>query len=506
MKAWVVAIGCAIALLVGAAAPSAAQDVAGASVSSQHAASIDAVVRAQMAKRSIPGAQVVVVRNGRIIYSGSFGIADLETGTAVSPATVFTLNSSTKSFTGVAVMQLVAEGKLSLDAPASHYLDDLPTAWNTVTLRQLLTHISGLPDVIIQPKGQGTGTLVGDGGEESAWATVKTLPLQSPAGTQYRYNQTNYVLLGKIIDKVTGTPFARFMKDRQFDPAGMRATTFGDSRTIVPARARTYRYAGGAVDGDMRSRPLEHAFDDFTPFIRTAGGLNATAEDVGRWLAALQNDRLMAASARQTMWTPGRYNDGSATPWGLGWPLSDHGGHPVAAGIGGRRSAFFVYPRDDLAIVVLTNLAGANPEEFIDELAGQFLPDLLAVNGGGLPLPVKRLREALVRDGFATAPDAYARLRQRDKGFAIAEDDLNRWGGTMLGDGAIDEAVNIFALNTRLYPKSANAHDSLAEGYEAKGARDLAIASYRMSLALDPGNGHAIARLDALGAGVDQRK
>lgn len=152
------------------------------------ARAIDSVLRAEMKKRHIPGLQAAVVRGGRVVFSAAYGIADLETGAPVTPATSFTLNSSTKSFTGVAVMQLVQAGRLSLEAPVSRYLDDLPPAWRSVTLSQLLTHVSGLPDIIIQPKGQGTGTLVGDGGEASAWAAVKALPMASEPGTTFRYN------------------------------------------------------------------------------------------------------------------------------------------------------------------------------------------------------------------------------------------------------------------------------------------------------------------------------
>lgn len=117
---------------------------------------------------------------------------------------------------------------------------------------------------------------------------------------------------------------------------------------------------------------LEHAFDDFTPFIRTAGGLNAAASDIAAWLIALQDGKLLKRETLTAMWTPGHFVTGQPTPWSMGWPLNTRKDHPVASGIGGRRSAFCVYSKDDLAIVVLTNLAGANPEEFIDEIAGRF--------------------------------------------------------------------------------------------------------------------------------------
>jgi CubicO group peptidase (beta-lactamase class C family) len=458
-------------------------------------AGIETVVADQMRRRAIPGMQVAVVRGGRVVYEKAFGIADLETGAAVTPATNFTLNSATKSFTGVAIMQLVQDGKLSLDAPIGRYLPDLAVAWRGVTVAQLLSHLSGLPDVLIQPKGQGTGSLVGEGDETSAWTAVQAMPFQSPTGTRFSYNQTNYVLLGKIIDRVSGMPFTRFIQTRQFAPAGMRTAAFGDGRDVMSGRVRTYRYRGGAAQGQTRA--IEHAWDEFSPFMRTAGGLNASAGDVAHWLIALDKGVLLAPSSRQALWTPGRFNDGRPGPWSMGWPLSDHGGHAVAAGIGGRRSAFFVYPRDDLAVVVLTNLAGANPEEFVDEIAGQFLPDLLAANGGGLPLSVKRLRTALIANDFADPRRAYDRLKQKP-GFQLNEDDLNGWGGMLLDAGQVRQAVAVFGLNVELHPESANALDSLAMAFEAANDRPRAIANYEASLKRDPDNGHAVGRLAVL--------
>lgn len=464
----------------------------------RQAKGIDGVVRREMQARSIPGLQVALVRSGRIVFSKAYGVADLESHAPVTRDSVFTLNSSTKAFTGVAIMQLVQAGQVSLDAPVSLYLDNLPASWGVVTIGQLLTHVSGLPDILVQPKGQGTGSLVGDGSEASAWSVVQTMPVEAPAGTRYRYNQTNYVLLGKVIDHITGEPFTEEMLHHQFIPAGMKHTAFGDARMIMPGRVRTYRYAGGRVDTGANAAGLEHAFDDFSPFIRTAGGLNATADDVAHWLISLQNGTLLDKISLKTMWTAGEFSDGSPTPWAIGWPLQSRAEHPVVAGIGGRRAAFFVYPEDDLAIVLLTNLAGANPEEFIDEIAGQLYPDLLAVNGGGLSPQLKQLRLALIKDGFDSAPVAYARLKAADPDYRLQEAELNGWGGKLMGQGNLGSAICVFKLATELYADSANTHDSLAEAYEAAGEKTLAVASYKQSLALDAGNDHARSRLSAL--------
>lgn len=496
-----------ILLLVGlaACAPSLARSPAPArastsvSLTASERQGVEAEVRAQMKRRAIPGLQIAIVRHGRIAFSGAYGIADMETGARVTPASLFTLNSSTKAFTGLAIMQLVQAGKVALDATAATYLDDLPAAWRSITVRQLLTHVSGLPEILDLPSGQGTGTLVGTGGEASAWDTVRKRPVEATPGARYRYNQTNYVMLGKIIDRVAGMPFERFVAERQFASAGVNLA-YGDARDVVPGRVRTYRYTGGAVDGSAVGRPLEHAFDEFSPFMRTAGGLNGSATDVARWLIALEDGRLLARAARDAMWSPGRFADGRPTPWGMGWPLRPAAAHPAATGIGGRRSAFFVYPKDDLAIVVLTNLAGANPEEFVEEIAGVFFPEVRLVNGGGLSVQANRLRLALARNDWK-APDAvYAQLQRQTPGFSVGEDELNEWGGRLTGAGSDDEAVAVFALNTRLRPDSFNTWDSLGEALEAKGRREEAVAAYRRSLDLDRSNEHARARLAVLTA------
>jgi CubicO group peptidase (beta-lactamase class C family) len=477
--------------------PALAPSVAAMSLTASERQGVDAEIRAQMKRRAIPGLQIAIVRHGRIAFSGAYGIADVETGARVMSANLFTLNSSTKAFTGVAIMQLVQAGKMSLDAPASTYLDDLPAAWRSITVRQLLTHVSGLPEILDLPNGQGTGTLIGNGGEISAWETVRKRPVEAAPGASYRYNQTNYVMLGKIIDRVAGKPFARFVAERQFVPAGVHIV-YGDARDVVPGRVRTYRYAGGTVDGSTVDQPLEHAFDDFSPFLRTAGGLNGSATDVARWLIALEDGRLLSDATRDAMWSPGRFADGRPTPWGMGWPLRQMGAHPAATAIGGRRSAFFVYPKDDLAIVVLTNLAGANPEEFIDEIAGVIFPDMRLVNGGGLSVAANRLRAALVGNSWRAPENVYSALQRKTPGFSVGENELNEWGGRLLGAGRVDEAASVFALNTQLRPNSFNTWDSLGEAFEAQGRASDAAAAYRRSLALDQSNDHARARLAAL--------
>ena len=174
---------------------------------------VDSFLKRQMKELRIPGMQVTIVQHGKIALNKSYGMANLQDSVPVNNKSIFAINSCTKAFTGVAIMQLVEEGKIELAAPVSRYLDGLPSEWQPVTIKQLLTHISGLPDVLrlFNPTTHGIGEF---GNEAAVWEKLKTMPMEFRTGEQFRYNQTNYVLLGKIIDKLSGKPFAQVFKER----------------------------------------------------------------------------------------------------------------------------------------------------------------------------------------------------------------------------------------------------------------------------------------------------
>jgi CubicO group peptidase (beta-lactamase class C family) len=173
-------------------------DLAAGAPADRHNARAVARLEQEMRTRRIPGLQAAVVKQGRIVMLVSCGIADITFDQPVTRTTRFQLASATKPFTGVAVMQLVEEGKLKLDAPLADYLDGLPAQWRAITVRQALMHVSGLPDII----NPASGSLVDSGGESASWAKVQTLPMPFAPGQGYSYNQTNYLLLGRIIEKL----------------------------------------------------------------------------------------------------------------------------------------------------------------------------------------------------------------------------------------------------------------------------------------------------------------
>ncbi|WP_310473785.1 serine hydrolase domain-containing protein [Sandarakinorhabdus sp.] len=330
-------------------------------------AAVLAFLQARMAKDQIPGLQIAVVQGGRIVLNEALGMANLENGIKVTPGSRFSINSATKSFTGVAAMQLVEAGKLDLDAPISRYLADLPAAWQPIPVRHLLSHQSGLPDIV---DGQG---VIGST-EAEAWAAVTAKQMDAPDGSRFAYNQTNYALLGRIISQQAGTGFADFFQQRQFAPAGMGRTLLGDSNDIIPGRAPSYSFYRSLRGGtEIKGTVLGHWRDEFPPFMRTGAGIVTTATDMANWLVALDQGRLMKPETRTRMWQRDTLKDGKPGEWAMGWPVLESRGRRIVAGIGGARSAFYIYPDQGLSIVVLTNLAAANPQRFIDDVAQIYL-------------------------------------------------------------------------------------------------------------------------------------
>ncbi len=325
--------------------------------------SIDLFVAKQMQQRKIPGLQLAIVRNGKIIKSGNYGLANVQDSIPVTDKTVFTINSITKAFTGVAIMQLAEAGKLTLSSPVSAYLTNIPEAWKAVTIQQLLSHTSGIPDIVDEEE-----SVLIAAGEAASWKQVLAAPVDFKPGEKFSYNQTNYLLLGRIIDTLSGMPFSEYITKEQLQKAGMTKTIkagFGATKEVIANAAGGYRYSKGK---------LINMFFSFPVSLQTAAGMSSTAKEMANWVIALQNKRLLKQqSSLASLWAPAKLNTGKTggfnsllNGYAAGWPIVARPEHPAAAAVGGGRSALFVYPQDDLSIIVLTNLAGGSPDVFID--------------------------------------------------------------------------------------------------------------------------------------------
>jgi len=460
--------------------------------------SIDVFIKKEMLERKIPGLQLAIVRNGLIIKTGNYGLANVQDSIPVNNNTVFTINSITKAFTGVAILQLVETGKLSLSSPISDFIPDLPEAWRKVTIQQLLSHTSGIPDIVDEEE----SVLIAPGAQQ-AWKKVLSLPIDFKPGEKFSYNQTNYLLLGQVIDKLSGMPFTEYITKEQLMKAGMTKTIqagFGATKSIVAHAAGGYRYSQGK---------LINMFFSLPPFLQTAAGMSSTANEMAGWVIALQNHQLLKQpSSLSLLWAPALLNNGRTdgftellNGYAAGWPVAGRTSHPAVAPVGGGRSALFVYPNDGLSIIVLTNLAGGSPEAFIDELAGLFIPDMKESNGFGLSAPVKLLKAELDRSGYKNAIAVTGKLGKTNAGFQLTEKEINGWGYKLVKQNRIGDALEIFKLNVFLYPASANAFDSLGEIFAEHGDTDLAIKNYEQSLKLNPQNTNAEEQIKRLKAG-----
>ncbi|WP_292083421.1 MULTISPECIES: serine hydrolase [unclassified Brevundimonas] len=351
------------------------------------AAAIDQLVQGEMASRRIPGLQLAIVKNGEIIFTGAYGQSDLETAKPVTERTVFGVNSISKAFTGVAAMQLVEAGKLDLDASVTQYLEGLPASWEAITVRHVLTHTSGLPEII-----DDNTRLIDGASPDAAWTKVQELPLRYAPGTQYAYNQTGYALVGKIIEKLSGKPFVDFVRDGQFNTAGMEQARFGHTADTVSELASLYTYLTLKMEG-MRAVGVERSetpmarHETWPAYLHPTGGVQTTARDLAAWVIALQDRKLVSEKGLEQLWTPQQLPDGSyrgfnrtINGYGLGWPVIRRAEHPAVTPTGGDRAAIFIYPEDDLTVIVLTNLMGASPQKFVDRIAAQYIPDLAVEN------------------------------------------------------------------------------------------------------------------------------
>lgn len=462
--------------------------------------SIDVFIKDKMTQLKIPGLQLAIVKNGKLDKLSSYGLANIEHQVPTTSKTTFSINSMTKAFVGIAVMQLQEQGKLNINDPISNYISDIPERWKSITVKQLLSNVSGLPNNIDEKE-----QVLGEGLESKNWEMVRKLPMEFKPGEKFSYNQTGYYILGKIINSLSGQHFTQFIAENQIKPCRMTATRFGDSNDIIPNNAGSYSTIFNDNGKWINDGNLHNSYASFPLFFRTATGIISTAQDLSNWIIALQSGKLLKKQESiDQMFTTTKLNNGEiggfnklTNGYALGWPTVERDEHFAVAPVGGMRSALFLYPQDNLAIVILTNLQGSNPEWFIDEIAGYYFPDMKVQNGFGLSKNLKILRQNLIKNNYQNPYNIYQKLSQSNKNYTLTEDEVNTWGYQLLEQNKKKEALQIFRLNTLLFPNSWNVYDSYGEMLETSGNRKEAIINYKKSLELNPDNSNARKYLDA---------
>jgi D-alanyl-D-alanine carboxypeptidase len=341
---------------------------------------VDDYMKSEMAKRHIPGASVAVVREGKVVLARSYGQANVELSVPVRRGSVFKLASVTKPFTAMAIMMLVEEGKISLDGRIAAYLPNLPAQWGKVTVRQALSHTSGLADYFQSPRWSWRWSWRQElTPEEFIEFTSGTPPLFAP-GEGIKYGNTGYYLLGMVIEKVSGKPYGQFLAERIFQPLNMTSTR-RDTRTgIVPNRVEGYTFKDGT---------LQNAEYTSETWAYSEGGVISTASDLAKWEAALITEKLVKRASLEQMWTPVRLNNGklaiigdngAGKPnyYGLGWYISEHRGRKILLHPGdkpGFSATFTRFVEDKLTVILLCNNSSANAFALSLGIADFYLPD-----------------------------------------------------------------------------------------------------------------------------------
>jgi CubicO group peptidase (beta-lactamase class C family) len=311
--------------------------------------SIDAYVRSTLTARQIPGAAIAIVDNGTVVFQRAYGLANVETETPVSLESVFELASVTKQFTAAAIMILVQDGKVQLDAPISTYVRDSPAEWRDITIRRLLTHTAGLPiDAIVGHDGSALLNIR----TPQVFDMLRGNPLLSAPGSRFSYSDAGYFLLGMVIEAASGQSYREFLQRRVFDPVGMTATSILDRSRILKHRVSVYSLRGGTLANWRRDWQYE---------LPSFFGVFSTVGDLVKWDNALRGRTLLTESSLAELWTPARLANGDvAGPgYGFGWYLVETGGHRVAEHPGASGTFLLHVIDEPLTIIVLTNLDGA---------------------------------------------------------------------------------------------------------------------------------------------------
>lgn len=317
------------------------------SPSSSDLRDMDERIEKYMSDNNIPGGLIAVASKGEILELRTYGEANVELSVPVNADHVFEIGSISKQFVATAALQLVEEGKLSLDDPIHKHLPELPSDWVGVTLKQLLNHTSGIPDyeeiytydiyrLRVTP--------------EDVIKIANGRPMDFEPGMGRYYSNTGYYLASMIVERAAGAPLGKVLQTRIFDPLGMTSTRFADPEAIIKGRAEGYWVN---KRGELINRNATE-----TSSTLGAGGLLSSAADMAKWDAALYGTEILSEASKEVMWETTILPDGTDTRYGLGWNVGEDRGLKITSHSGqvaGFVAYFTRFIDHDTSIIVFMN-------------------------------------------------------------------------------------------------------------------------------------------------------
>ena len=341
---------------------------------------------------NVPGASVLVVRDGRVLFRRSYGLADIEDHVAATPAANYRLASVTKQFTAAAILVLAQDSRLSLDDPIRKWLPTLPEAATSITIRHLLTHTSGLIDYEdVIPAGNSRQLHDSD--------VLHLLEAQNqtyfPPGTNYRYSDSGYSLLSLIVAKASGRDFASFLRERIFLPLGMQNTVAYEEGVSTVAH-RAYGYSESS--GPSGRRSWVRTDQSLTSAVLGDGGIYSSIEDLAKWDQALYGGGPLNGESLRLAFTPATQTDDPQVRYGFGWRITGetvwHSGETM-----GFRNVIVRYPSRHFTVIILTNRNEPEPYTTALAIAKLFIPNadetrasqvVVGPDSGVRPMPESR--------------------------------------------------------------------------------------------------------------------
>lgn len=421
----------------------------------------------------------LVLQKGKTVFYKSYGLADFDLNVPNDRQTKFKIGSVTKQFTAMLILQLMEQGLVSLDSTIHTYLPWYPgSTGNKVTVRQLLSHTSGLKNYTQRPDFHTDLVHLNIAAKTFAEKYCRDTSLLFEPGTKFYYCNTNYYLLGLIIEAVTGKQYAQVLRENILNKVGMLHTGIDSFAAILPKRAKGYEYS---YNGFNNATAINMATSTYA-----AGAMYSTVDDLALWDKALQGNILLRDDTRKLFFTPGLNNHS----FGLYINKTKNGktavGHP--GGIKGFSSFMVRFVEDDITIILLNNITGATGD--LDNTSFGIY-SILSDQPYELPkMPVTIvLAETYKQGGFEQMLKQYQQIKNNSAyNLSKSSSFLNDFGYTLLMNGKVKESLKVLEAAVLEFPQSANTLDSYAEALKTDGQYELAIEFYKKILALEPNN------------------
>ncbi|NIF06652.1 serine hydrolase [Chryseobacterium sp. Tr-659] len=435
---------------------------------------IDHYLKETIEVNKIPGASVAVIKNGKVIYEQYFGKSSIKENTIVDRNSIFRLYSATKLITTVAVFQLIEKNKLSLEDKISNYLFDLPKEWQNVTIKNLVTHSSGLPDIV---KFEDIPYSLE---EHEKWTRLYKKPIEFEMGDHYSYNQTNYCLLTKIIEKITGSSYEENVLKNQFPNVKKGVVFSANASEFIPGRVVHHVF-------DFKKKKYERFNADHGKIHNSGSGLNMTLKEFIAWNERLDTNQLLNQETKNLMWKQFEFKN-KKDKFLYGWSEYSTNNINSLGFTGGYMTAFRKFPSEDLTIIFLSN--GYKyfhmEEKAVDHIAGIVDEKLIDKKLWA----EEEITNAFFENNYTKAIQTYHVVKNRNPAINF-EDTLLNIAYTLMNSDRLTKAIKVFEFNVQENPKSFNAFDSLAEGYFNNGQTELSKENYQKSLELNPENTNA---------------